>query len=51
MACYPRAVRWLFSAAGTPLAEPVRILNMRTDTPEAILDATGLAATAPGEPR
>lgn len=51
VACYPRAVRWLFSAAGTPLAEPVRILNMRTDTPEAILDATGLAATAPGEPR
>ncbi len=30
-ACYPRAVRWLFHAAGAPLAEAgVEILNMRT---------------------
>ena len=29
-ACYPRAVRWLFSAAGVALdTERVRILNMR----------------------
>jgi len=32
VACYPRAVRWLFHAAGSPLpAEGVEILNMRTD--------------------
>jgi hypothetical protein len=30
VACYPRAVRWLFSAAGTPLPEErIRVLNMR----------------------
>lgn len=32
-ACYPRAVKWLFSAAGAPLpADRVQILNMRTQT-------------------
>lgn len=31
-ACFPRAVKWLFSAAGTPLpAEGVEVLNMRTE--------------------
>jgi hypothetical protein len=38
-ACYPRAVRWLFSAGGTPLAEGVQILNMRTETAEAVAGA------------
>ena len=39
-ACYPRAVKWLFSAGGAPLPpEGVEILNMRTDTPESVLDA------------
>ena len=39
-ACYPRAVRWLFSAAGAPLpAEGVEILNMRTESAEAITAA------------
>lgn len=34
-ACYPRAVKWLFSAAGAPLpADGVDVLNMRTETPE-----------------
>jgi hypothetical protein len=29
-ACYPRAVKWLFAAAGAPLAaERVEVLNMR----------------------
>ncbi len=29
-ACYPRAVKWLFHAAGTPLPdEGVEVLNMR----------------------
>jgi len=39
-ACYPRAVRWLFSAAGAPLDETrAKILNMRSDTPESVLAA------------
>ena len=36
-ACYPRAVRWLFSSAGSPLdKERVEILNMREETAEAV---------------
>jgi hypothetical protein len=32
-ACYPRAVKWLFSAAGAPLPTTgVTVLNMRTET-------------------
>lgn len=32
-ACYPRAVKWLFSAAGAPLPEGrVHVLNMRTQS-------------------
>jgi len=39
VACYPRAVRWLFHAAGTPLAEKgVEVLNMRDDSAERIFD-------------
>lgn len=38
VACYPRAVRWLFSAAGMPLPEEgVEILNMRESTAETVL--------------
>ena len=39
-ACYPRAVRWLFAAAGAPLPEEgVEILNMRTETADAVCGA------------
>jgi heterodisulfide reductase subunit A-like polyferredoxin len=39
-ACYPRAVRWLFHAAGTPLPkEGVEVLNMREQTAEAVVGA------------
>ena len=39
VACYPRAVRWLFNAAGSPLPEGVRILNMRAaDAPAVLAD-------------
>src|SRR6266567_1117803 len=32
-ACYPRAVKWLFSAAGSPLPnEGIEILNMRVES-------------------
>ncbi len=34
-ACYPRAVRWLFAAAGAPLpATGLEIINMRVETAE-----------------
>ena len=37
-ACYPRAVRWLFHAAGAPLPrEGVEVLNMREETADAVL--------------
>ena len=37
VACFPRAVRWLFEAAGTPLnLERTRLFNMRTQSPEEI---------------
>ncbi|MGH9338910.1 MAG: hypothetical protein ACRD1R_04820 [Acidobacteriota bacterium] len=37
-ACYPRAVRWLFSAAAAPLPEEgVHILNMRVDSAEQVI--------------
>lgn len=37
VACYPRAVRWLFEAAGVPLnVEQTRLFNMRTQSPEEI---------------
>ena len=37
-ACYPRAVKWLFAAAGSPLPEQgVEVLNMREQPADAIL--------------
>jgi NAD-dependent dihydropyrimidine dehydrogenase PreA subunit len=40
IACFPRAVRWLFKAAGAPLEDrKVRFLNMRTQSPEEIVEA------------
>ena len=39
-ACYPRAVRWLFNAADTPLPEEgIEIRNMRTETADAVVEA------------
>ena len=43
-ACYPRAVRWLFAAAGAPLAAGATIYNMRTQSADVIL-----SHLAPGE--
>lgn len=38
VACYPRAVKGLFHAAGSPLADGTnQILNMRVDPPETIV--------------
>lgn len=45
-ACYPRAVKWLFSSAGSPLpAEGVTVWNMRELPAESILHSiTGAQA-------
>ncbi|MFP4579968.1 MAG: 4Fe-4S dicluster domain-containing protein [Candidatus Sumerlaeia bacterium] len=46
VACYPRAIRWLFHAAGYPLdMDRVRVYNMREQSPEEIL--AGLLGEAP----
>jgi hypothetical protein len=40
VACYPRAVKWLFHAAGAPLPkEGVQVLNMREKTADEIMSA------------
>ncbi len=44
VACYPRAVRWLFHAAGTPLGDDVEVLNMRA------LSAADIATKLAGPP-
>ena len=49
-ACYPRAVKWLFHAAGAPLVEEgVEICNMRTDAPEKIVPLLLNGAVLPQE--
>jgi NAD-dependent dihydropyrimidine dehydrogenase PreA subunit len=37
VACFPRAIRWLFHAAGVPLNGQARLFNMRTQPPEEIV--------------
>lgn len=40
VACYPRAVRWLFSAAQAPLKKGAyQVFNMRTDSPDKIVSS------------
>jgi len=46
VACYPRAVKWLFSAAAAPLPDAARILNMREQTVEEITTALALGQSA-----
>jgi hypothetical protein len=39
-ACYPRAVKWLFAAAGAPLAtDKTEVLNMRIENAESVCAA------------
>lgn len=47
-ACYPRAVKWLFSAAGAPIGEHVRVLNMRAESAEAV--SAALLSVSSAEP-
>lgn len=49
VACYPRAVRWLFTGAGLTLPESVQVLNMRERSAAEIVDTLGLAGGR-GEP-
>lgn len=46
VACYPRAVRWLFHAAGQELDPETRIVNMRGEDPAGELE-TVLSGDAP----
>lgn len=46
VACYPRAVRWMFNAAGHPLPDDTHILNMRVAGAPEILAALDLPAQA-----
>ncbi len=41
IACFPRAVRWLFAAGGVELPDGVEVLNMRAEPAEAIVAAVG----------
>src|SRR6266568_3441635 len=50
-ACYPRAVKWLFSAANAPLAaEQTQVLNMRTQSAEEICAALQSETIEPNLP-
>ena len=50
IACYPRAIKWLFHAAGAPLpSEGVEILNMRCLSVEDIIAALPQSTTSKGQ--
>jgi len=50
-ACFPRAVKWLFAAAGAPLsAGGTEVLNMRTQTAEEVATALFAAELKPNLP-
>jgi hypothetical protein len=55
VACFPRAVKWLFSAGDAPLnRETSQVINMRTDTIDeasAALFAEGVAPNLPEDNR
>lgn len=44
VACYPRAVRWLFTGAGLTLPENVRVINMREQSAAEIAASLDLPA-------
>src|ERR1041385_8467919 len=50
-ACYPRAVKWLFAAAGAPLPpEGAEVLNMRTQTADDVAAALFRSEVKPNLP-
>ena len=48
VACYPRAVNWLFHAAGHKLDPSAELLNMRTASADELSESLGLSQD-PGE--
>jgi hypothetical protein len=49
-ACYPRAVKWLLASAGINAdRDDIVVLNMRTETPECVLDGV-LGRRGPAAP-
>ena len=48
VACYPRAVRWLFTGAGLTLPDSVQVLNMRETAAHQIVETLGLPVVAVG---
>ena len=50
-ACFPRAVKWLYAAAGSPLSLPsTEVVNMRTETPEGVCKALFSGEVTPNLP-
>jgi hypothetical protein len=50
-ACYPRAVKWLFAAAGAQLSDQsVRIWNMRIEAADTVIEGVLARSSAAGRP-
>lgn len=49
-ACFPRAVKWLFSAAQAPLPASTEVLNMRTQTASEVVAALSRPECHPNLP-
>lgn len=50
-ACFPRAVKWLFAAAGAPLdPSQTEVLNMRTQSADGVIAALHSTALTPNLP-
>ena len=51
VACYPRAVKWLFASARAPLAlDATEVLNMRAQNPQEIMEALQSDGLTPNLP-
>lgn len=50
VACHPRAVRWLFHAAGVELPAGASLHNLRVDGPQAVVDAIAAADASAASP-
>lgn len=47
VACYPRAVKWLFEAAGAPLPQNASLLNLRTESAKSIAQSLSQVRVPP----
>jgi hypothetical protein len=51
VACYPRAVKWLFTAAGAPLPKAgTEVLNMRVQSADEVAGRLGASDVVPNLP-